>query len=189
MSEVGSAKKPADHDLSINSNAIPCAVWILFQALQDPGLIQRLRVEIRRVATETSTGDITIDIPRLVADCPLLTSMYLESMRTRASTTITRQLLTDLECDGYVLKKGSHIMSPSWLPQHGPIWDVPGHPATEFWPERFIEMPQMKPTNPDEKSQYELAMKPDNFFRELEFSTKHPKVLLLTKSQRMEEVI
>lgn len=168
MSEIKGARKSADHDRSINSNAIPCAVWILFQALQDPGLILRLRMEIFGVATETDTGDMTFDIPRLVAECPLLTSMYLECMRTRVSSTIMRQLTEDLECDGYVLKKGSHIMSPSWLPQHGPVWDVPGHPATEFWPERFIEMPQMKPEDPNEKSQYELAMKPDNFFRELE---------------------
>jgi cytochrome P450 len=70
----------------------------------------------------------------------------------------------DLECDGYILKKGSHIMSPSWVPAHDELWDVPGHPAKSFWPERFVEMPKIKPSNPDEKSQFELAMKPDHFF-------------------------
>jgi cytochrome P450 len=73
-------------------------------------------------------------------------------------------LIEDLECDGYILKQGNQIMSPSWLPNHSELWDVPGHPATEFWPERFIEMPKMKSSNPDEKSQYETAMRPENFF-------------------------
>lgn len=70
----------------------------------------------------------------------------------------------DLECDGYVLKKGRFLMSPSWLPMRGPLWDVPGHPATEFWPERFVEMPKMM--EKDGKSKFDLAIKPDNWFRQ-----------------------
>jgi hypothetical protein len=55
-------------------------------------------------------------------------------------------------------------MSPSWLPSHDSLWDVPGHPANEFWPERFIEMPKMKPADPNAKSQFEHAMKQNHFF-------------------------
>lgn len=78
--------------------------------------------------------------------------------------TITRQIVEDLECDGYILKKGALLMSPSYLPNRSSIWDVPGHPATSFWPERFIEMPKLAPSDPNEKSQYEIAMRPENFF-------------------------
>jgi len=46
------------------------------------------------------------------------------------------------------------------------LWDVPAHPADSFRAERFIEMPKLKPSNPDEKSQFDMAMKPDNFFRQ-----------------------
>lgn len=56
-------------------------------------------------------------------------------------------------------------MSPSWLPMHGPLWDVPGHPAKDFWPERFIEMPKLAPKDAEGKSQFETAMKTDNWFR------------------------
>jgi cytochrome P450 len=113
-----------------------------------------------------SDGKITVDIPRLLTQCPLLTSIFQECLRTRVSGTIVRQLTEDLESDGYILKKNSYIMSPSWIPSHGPLWDVPGHPADSFWPERFIEMPKMRSSDPDEKSQFDMAMKPDNFFRQ-----------------------
>ncbi|KAF4634917.1 hypothetical protein G7Y89_g3177 [Cudoniella acicularis] len=74
------------------------------------------------------------------------------------------KLLDDFDFDGYVLKKGGQIMCSSWPPNFDAIWDVPSHPATPFWPERHIEMPKMKPSNPDDKSQYETAMKQENFF-------------------------
>ncbi|CZR64820.1 related to cytochrome P450 7B1 [Phialocephala subalpina] len=149
---------------AINSNAIPCAVWILLESFQRPGLVQRLREEITPAAYTDSQGELTIDITKLVSQCPLLTSIYQECLRTRASNTITRKLEDDLECDGYILKKGSFLMSPSWLPMHGPLWDVPGHPAKDFWPERFIEMPKLAPKDSDGKSQFEAAMKTDNWF-------------------------
>lgn len=150
---------------AINSNAIPCAVWIIFECLQRPGLIDQLREEVSAAENIDKNGNLAVDVPKLISQSPLLTSVYLECLRVRSSNTITRMLIEDLECDGYVLKKGSHIMSPSWLPTHGPLWEVEGHSANDFWPERFIEMPKMKPSDPDEKSQFELAMKPDQFFR------------------------
>jgi hypothetical protein len=70
----------------------------------------------------------------------------------------------DLECDGYILKKGHFVMLPARVSNISSIWSIPGHPAEEFWPERFIEMPKIKPSNTDEKSQYEITMRPENFF-------------------------
>lgn len=151
---------------AVNSNAIPCAVWVIMEALQRPGLLEHLREEVSASAITAETGELTLDIPRLVKESPLLTSMYLECLRVRSSNTVTRKLSEDLDCDGYVLKKGSHIMTPGWIPSHGPLWDVPGHPADEFWPERFIEMPKLKPSDPEEKGQFDRAMKPESFFRE-----------------------
>ncbi|KAH9224549.1 cytochrome P450 [Leptodontidium sp. 2 PMI_412] len=164
ISEDGQASALLPMIWAINSNAIPCAVWIIFECIQRPGLIDRLREEVSASAITDQNGELTIDVPNLIAQSPLLTSIYLECLRVRSSNTITRMLIEDMECDGYVLKKGSHIMSPSWLPSHGPLWDVDGHPANEFWPERFIEMPKIKPSDPEEKTQFELAMKPDQFF-------------------------
>lgn len=132
--------------------------------MQHPGLIQRLRDEISPATSTNQNGELAIDITKLSSQCPLLGSIYQECLRTRGSNTITRQMEDDLECDGYILKKGRYLMSPSWLPMHGPLWDVPGHPASEFWPERFIEMAKMM--DKDGKSKLEAAMKPDNWFRE-----------------------
>ncbi|EHK97643.1 putative Cholesterol 7-alpha-monooxygenase [Glarea lozoyensis 74030] len=149
---------------AINSNAIPCTGWIIFEALKRPGLIKTLRDEVAPSMKKDEAGNLTIDIPNLLANSPLLMSMYMECLRTRTSSAVTRKVTEDTECDGYILKKGNHIMAASWQPAHGPIWDVPGHPADTFWPERFIEMPKMKPSDPDEKSAYEKAMRPDEWF-------------------------
>ncbi len=165
VSQEGQASALLTIIWAINSNAIPCAVWVILEAVQRPGLLERLREEISASAIIDEKGELALDVPRLVKESPLLTSIYLECLRVRSSNTITRQLTEDLECDGYVLKKGSHIMSPSWLPNHGPLWDVDGHPATEFWPERFIEMPKLKSSDPEERTQFDQAMKPENFFR------------------------
>lgn len=136
-------------------------MWVLLEALQRPGLIECLREEITPASYTNENGELALDITKVINQCPLLTSIYQECLRTRASNTITRQLEEDVECDGYVLKKGKFMMSPSWLPMHGPLWDVPGHPASEFWPDRFIEMPKMV-----DKSRFDMAMKPENWFRE-----------------------
>ncbi|KAG9239205.1 putative cholesterol 7-alpha-monooxygenase [Amylocarpus encephaloides] len=149
---------------AINSNAIPCTIWILLEALKRPGMFQRLRKEVAPSMRTDDSGKLTIDIPSLLANSPLLYAMYLETLRACTSSTVTRRVAEDTECDGYILKTGSHIMSPSWLPAHGAMWDVPGHPAKQFWPERFIEMPKHAPRNPDEKTAYETAMRPENFF-------------------------
>ncbi|CAG8970672.1 hypothetical protein HYALB_00003427 [Hymenoscyphus albidus] len=149
---------------AINSNAIPCAGWMIFEILKHPGLFQRLREEVSPFMTSESTGKTRFYIPNLVFNSPLLTSLYLETIRTCTSSSPTRRLMQDLEVDGYILKKDNHIMASSWIPAHSTIWDVPGHPANSFWPERFIEMPKMKPKDPEEKSADEIAMRPENFF-------------------------
>ncbi|PVH88775.1 cytochrome P450 [Cadophora sp. DSE1049] len=164
LSQDGQASAFLPMIWAINSNAIPCAVWVIFESLQRPGLIDCLREEVSASAIIDENGELTIDVPKLISQSPLLTSIYLECLRVRSSNTVTRKLIEDLECDGYVLKKGNHIMSPSWLPSHGPLWDVEGHPANQFWPERFIEMPKMRPSDPEGKAQFDLAMKPDHFF-------------------------
>jgi cytochrome P450 len=138
---------------------------VIIETIQRPGLLDRLRAEVAPVAITDTDGKITVDIPKLLTQCPLLTSIFQECLRTKVSGTIVRQLTEDLESDGYILKKDSYLMSPSWIPSHGSLWDVPGHPADSFWPERFIEMPKLKPSDTNEKSQFDMAMKPENFFR------------------------
>lgn len=137
----------------------------MLEILQRPTIHERVREEVSKVAITDASGNIKIDLPRLLTECPLLNSIYMEVLRTRTSSTATRKISEDIECDGYILKAGNHIMVPSWIPaQDNSLWSIPGHPAKFFWAERFLEMPKLKSENPDEKTLYEQAMRPENWF-------------------------
>jgi cytochrome P450 len=83
-------------------------------------------------------GKISFDLPKLLS-LPLLSSVFTETLRLRMSTTPTRQLRTDLEVDGYLLKAGNCVMLPSWLAHTDTKWSTEEHPATSFWAERFLQ--------------------------------------------------
>ncbi len=123
----------------MHSNSIPATVWVLLEVFQRPGLLERLRAEIATAATITEDKKIHLDIQRLLS-LPLLTSIYLEVLRLRSSMAIHREMLEDLELDGYTLKKGNIIMSGTWITHQADIWNMEDHGASEFWPERHIEM-------------------------------------------------
>jgi cytochrome P450 len=92
---------------------------------------------------------------------PLLSSVFTETLR-RISTTPTRRLLNDLVVDGYVLKAGNSVMVPSWLAHTDEEWSSEGHPATSFWPERFLR--QRDSVNEKKKSISTSAPSPGKYF-------------------------
>jgi cytochrome P450 len=52
---------------------------------------------------------------------------------------IVRNIEEDMTLDGYTLKKGYLVNTPSLLSHFdGSIWSDPGHPTNEFWAERHI---------------------------------------------------
>jgi hypothetical protein len=63
---------------SINSNAIPCASWMLIEALKRPGLLQTLRSEVAPSMIKHEKDGVRVDLPSLLANSPLLISMYME---------------------------------------------------------------------------------------------------------------
>jgi len=52
---------------------------------------------------------------------------------------IVRNIEEDMTLDGYTLKKGYLVNTPSLLSHFDDsIWSDPGHPTNEFWAERHI---------------------------------------------------
>jgi len=123
----------------INGNAIPIAGWMMIEINQDPDLLSALRQEIQTavVRKDTVKGGIVFDVPALLS-LPFLSSAFTETLRLRVSTTPTRQILKDLEVDGYVLKAGKVVMLPSWPAHTNDEWSTPDHSATTFWAGRFL---------------------------------------------------
>lgn len=113
---------------------------MVIEAVQNDGLLKALREEISTAVLPDTTEprQIEFDIAKLLS-LPLLSSVLTETLRLRISTTPTRLLLNDLTVDGYVLKAGNCLMVPSWLAHTEAQWSSEGHPATSFWPERFLE--------------------------------------------------
>jgi cytochrome P450 len=109
------------------------------EAIRIPGLLSSLREEISTAIKHSKTATKTeFDITKLIS-LPLLSSVYTETLRLRVSTTLTRLLISDLEVDGLTLKKGNMVMIPSLLAHtDASEWLTPEHPATEFWPQRFL---------------------------------------------------
>ncbi|KAK6827835.1 hypothetical protein PG987_011176 [Apiospora arundinis] len=137
---------------AINANAIPMAAYMLIEMIHEPSLLRRIRDEVATVVGVHQGSSQNLDVAELCA-LPLLDSVYKECLRLRASIPLTRRLHKDIEIDGYTLRAGNFILAPSWLShQDEDVWSVPGHPACEFWAERFMS------------SQKGAAFKAGNFF-------------------------
>lgn len=135
----------------------------MIEAVQNPGLLKALREEIWTavIPDRKDPRKFDFDMPKLLS-LPLLSSVFTETLRLRISTTPTRQLLNDLVVDGYVLKQGNCVMVPSWLAHTGEEWSSEGHPATSFWPERFLG--QIDGVNEQRKSTSTSARSPGKYF-------------------------
>ena len=117
------------------------AAYILIELIKDPLLLQRVRTELLTATTTSDPSQInssTIDIQALCS-LPLLSSVYKECLRLRASIPLTRRLRNSIEIDGNLLKANNFILAPSWLAHMDPnVWATPDHPVEAFWAERFL---------------------------------------------------
>jgi cytochrome P450 len=115
---------------------------MLIQILGNPDLYRRVRAEVKAagiVTIDKSTGKTHIDTAKLDS-LPLLLSVFLECLRLYMTIIVTRTLRTDLEIDGYTLRAGNNIITPSCLAHYNEnAWPTPGHPASTFWAERFLQ--------------------------------------------------
>ena len=137
--------------------------------VQRPGLLDRVRNEvISATAVDSDTGKVSFNLPKL-GSLPLLHSIYLECLRIRSSITVTRKLVADMEIDGYILKSGNYVMTPTWLPHISTtLWADAEHGVRDFWPERFLQLPMLTEVvsdhRDDRQERLATAVKPENFF-------------------------
>lgn len=147
---------------------------MLIELISRPTLLKLVCQELQSIADPSTVTDrVSLDISKL-GTLPLLNSIYLETLRLRSSITVTRKLVADMELDGYILKRGNYVMTPTWLPHTSDsLWATDKHSAHEFWPSRFLPFTssteEVSPSNDStDENNYEhdlrTAMQPENFF-------------------------
>ena len=112
--------------------------WIIIEILQRPSLYAEIMNELSQAVTmDMESSRRKVNIQSLLT-LPLLSSVYQECLRLRASVVIVRELRNNVDFDGYTLKAGNLVMAPSWLAHQDPSdWSTDGYLAHEFWPKRF----------------------------------------------------
>ena len=129
--------------LGINVNASITLFWVLNNVFSRPSLLAELRHEIQSNAILLPN---TISFAALRDSCPLLNSVYRETMRFCAPMSTTRYVSDDtLIADRYLLRKDSIVQIIGGLLHSDPgIW---GHDVDSFNPRRFYHTPNGSKTS------------------------------------------
>ena len=128
--------------LAILENTMPAAFWMLYYVFSNPSILADLRLELSQTlqTTENAMGTTqrALDVTSIKESCPLLGSIFQETLRHRSCGVSTREVLQDtLLNDEYVLREGSIIQMPSRVIHADPaIW---GPTVEEFDPRRFLK--------------------------------------------------
>ena len=127
--------------IAILVNTIPTTFWVLYHVFSNVSLLEDLRCELDatlHIKTDTEgTARWSVDAIALQDECPVLASVWQETLRYRANGSSSREVMQDtvLE-DRYLLKKGSVIQMPTLVVHNDTAnW---GPTATQFNPKRFI---------------------------------------------------
>jgi len=149
----------------LNGNSVPIASWALFELVKDPSLWEAIRAEAEPCfAVDPASGERIVDIPKLLA-CPLLQSVYIESLRCHVAVNVTREVIAETTTvAGYQLPKHSIVQAPTQFAHYDEkAWGVPGHPASEFYAARNVKYAT---DQAGEKTNPEFVMKarPNEFF-------------------------
>ena len=128
--------------LAILENTMPATFWMLYYVFSSPSILADLRLELRQIlsTTEDSTGTVrrTLDVTAMKEKCPLLISVFHETLRHRSCGVSTREVIQEtLLNDEYLLKQGSIIQMPSRVIHTDPgVW---GPTVGDFDPRRFLK--------------------------------------------------
>lgn len=132
---------PVDHArlemaiaIGFNSNASVTSFWVINNIFANATLLEQIREEIYENAFEAPA---TIYSSRIRDKCPLINSVWRETMRLIAPMTSARVVLEDtILADTYLLRKGSVIqIAGAAVHFDENIW---GPDAASFNPRRFI---------------------------------------------------
>ena len=133
--------------IAILNNTVSSAFWILYHIFSKPELLADLREELlHTIEVSKSQGVDTylIKIARLKLDCPLLLSVYHETLRTHTLRPNTRKVLENtIINDQYFLEKGATVqMSTKFVHSDPKNWS-PDAGKTDF--RRFVRDQHPKP--------------------------------------------
>ena len=158
----GRARIDLGFAFGLSSNAIPATGWTMAHILGTPGLLDRIRDEVRTAVRWTDQKmdvdelGFDVDIGTLVA-LPLLNSMLQEVLRMYMDTIISREVTEDMVVPvtlgehgrGQVLvKKDTQLICSTWLGQRDPapgLWTNDSDSGQQqpdvntFCPERFLQ--------------------------------------------------
>jgi cytochrome P450 len=121
------------HISSLYANAPKATFWALLYILATPGLAKKIRQETSKAFP--ATGRRIPNLDYLVSSCPYLIASISETLRLASHSNSTRLVDEDTVINGYLLRKGAVIMSPSSHLHVDPSW---GPDTLSFNPERFI---------------------------------------------------
>ncbi|KAF2179836.1 cytochrome P450 [Zopfia rhizophila CBS 207.26] len=123
-------------------NASITTFWVLNNIFSRPQLLAEIREEIQKNALSIDgSGKIrTISFESLRSSCPLLNSVYRESLRLNAPMTSTRLVVEDtIVADTYLLRANSVVqIAGDVIHKDTNVW---GPDASSFNPRRFISSP------------------------------------------------
>ncbi|KAE9363129.1 cytochrome P450 [Stipitochalara longipes BDJ] len=145
-----------------NANSLPVTCWALIELIKDKSLFTAVRAEVSTALDIEGKLDV-----KKVAELPLLQSVFFETLRLHIAVNITRQVTEEMVLDGYTLKKGHLVQTPSLISHlDESTWSDPGHPASEFWAERHITYVDRDDGsgNKIRDRQFSLAGRAGNFF-------------------------
>ncbi len=127
--------------LAVLDNTVPAAFWMLSYVFSSSSILADLRLEVENILqTDESMHTVvrTLDATAINSKCPLLHSVFQETLRYRSCGASTREVMEDtLLNDRYVLKEGSIIQMPGQVVHDDPaIW---GPTVKDFDPRRFLK--------------------------------------------------
>ncbi len=122
-------------------NMMVTSSWLVWRVFSDPDLLRDIREEVLAVVERQSEDGVdvaTLDGTRLILECPLLLSTWMELLRYYAAAPIARFVSEDTELEnGCLLKEGSVVqLMGGVMHKAEEYW---GPTASSFEPRRFLK--------------------------------------------------
>ncbi|RHZ56263.1 cytochrome P450 [Aspergillus thermomutatus] len=136
------ARLEAAAALGTLSNTVPAIFWLIFDIFSRPELLKEARDEVAQHAIQVDAQGVhTVDLTEIREKCPLLVSVFQETLRLRSNTVPIRVLYEDILLDDkYLLKAGGILQMPAHaINRDQSIW---GSDADEYDPHRFVKINQ-----------------------------------------------
>ncbi|KAJ9639925.1 hypothetical protein H2199_006158 [Coniosporium tulheliwenetii] len=145
-------------------NATQSSFWLINNIFSRPELLKEIRAEIEAHAmtTQKEATMRVLDMRALRNSCPLLVSVYRETLRMTANVNSSRLVTADtMVADQYLLRANSVVQIVSGVIHSDPaVW---GHDAAEFNPRRFYNSTAGNFTARDEAKQGSKQVNPVAF--------------------------